>query len=298
MTIANNEYIELMRAGSGFIAALDQSGGSTPKALERYGVGADAYANEDAMFDLIHDMRMRIMTNTAFARPRVLGTILFEGTMNREVAGRPASRYLIEEKGILPFLKIDVGLADEEDGVQLMKPISHLDSRLVHARSLGVFGTKMRSVIKEASPTGIKAISEQQFHYAQSIWKLGMVPIVEPEIDISASDKETCEEMLLENLRAGVAELTDDTRIVFKLTLPEKDNFYSEFNAHPKVLRVAALSGGYSQQESRERLLANEGMIASFSRALTEFLRAQQTETEFSNQLDAAIESISLASRS
>lgn len=296
MNAPNDQQIEQMQSGRGFIAALDQSGGSTPKALERYGVDADEYSNEDEMFDLVHAMRVRIMSNDAFCRPRVLGAILFEGTMHREVAGQPTSRYLWNEKEVLPFLKIDVGLADEANGVQCMKPIGNLVSRLREAKELGVFGTKMRSVIKSASATGIQAVAQQQFDYAQQICDEGMVPIVEPEIDIEASDKKTCEALLREQLVAGLDGLSSDARIVFKLTLPEESNHYQQFTTHEKVLRVAALSGGYSQEESNRRLQVNQGMIASFSRALTENLRQSQSDSEFSRSLDDAIEGISQAS--
>ena len=285
-----------MQSGHGFIAALDQSGGSTPKALAAYGIEADAYGNEVEMFDLIHTMRVRIMSNDAFARPRVLGAILFERTMHSKVDGNWSSEYLWEKKGILPFLKIDVGLADEAQGAQCMKPIENLVDRLREARGLQVFGTKMRSVIKEANSSGIQAVSEQQFNYAQQICDEGLVPIVEPEIDINASDKLACEEILRENLVAGLDGLSDDARIVFKLTLPEQADFYKQFISHAKVLRVAALSGGYTQEESNRRLGLNQGMIASFSRALTQELRESQSEEVFSTTLDAAIESISSAS--
>lgn len=293
----NNEQIELMRNGAGFIAALDQSGGSTPKALERYGIQNDAYDNEDVMFDLVHAMRARIMTNASFARPRVLGAILFEGTMHRDVAGTPSSRYLWEQKGILPFLKVDKGLADENDGVQLMKPFADdLDDRLQEALGLGVFGTKMRSVIKANSQQGIRSVVEQQFNLAKQIIANGLIPIVEPEIDIEADDKAGCELNLRESLRDGLASLEDGTAVVFKLTLPEEAGFYSEFCDNQRVLRVAALSGGYSQEESNTRLTVNPKMIASFSRALTEYLRVSQSDADFTSALDHAIGSIAAAS--
>jgi len=292
----NTEQIQQMKSGPGFIAALDQSGGSTPKALKAYGVDADRYSNDEEMFDLVHNMRVRIMTNDEFCQPRILGAILFEGTMQRHVKGQPTSEYLWSEKHILPFLKIDVGLADEQNGVQCMKPIGNLVARLQEAKGLQVFGTKMRSVIKSPNETGIKAVSEQQFDYAQQICDQGLVPIVEPEIDINSEDKNGCEEILIRNLVAGLDSLSDEARIVFKLTLPEQTNFYERFNSHPKVLRVAALSGGYSQKESNRRLTANRGMIASFSRALTEELREQQSDDQFSNALDSAIAGIATAS--
>ncbi len=292
----NSKQIQQMKTGPGFIAALDQSGGSTPKALKAYGVDADRYSNDEEMFDLVHNMRVRIMTNDEFCQPRILGAILFEGTMQRHVKGQPTSEYLWSEKHILPFLKIDVGLADEQNGVQCMKPIGNLVARLQEAKGLQVFGTKMRSVIKSPNETGIKAVSEQQFDYAQQICDQGLVPIVEPEIDINSEDKNGCEEILIRNLVAGLDSLSDEARIVFKLTLPEQTNFYERFNSHPKVLRVAALSGGYSQKESNRRLTANRGMIASFSRALTEELREQQSDDQFSNALDSAIAGIATAS--
>lgn len=286
-----------MKNGEGFIAALDQSGGSTPKALERYGIQNDAYDSEDTMFDLVHAMRVRIMTNPSFARPRVLGAILFEGTMHRDVEGTPTSRFLKNTKGILPFLKVDKGLADESDGVQLMKPFGDdLDERLVEARDLDVFGTKMRSVIKANSQQGIRSVVEQQFSLAKQIIANGLVPIVEPEIDIAAEDKVGCEVNLRQSLRDGLASLDDGTAVVFKLTLPEEADFYAEFCDNDRVLRVAALSGGYSQEESNTRLADNQNMIASFSRALTEHLRVTQSENEFTSALDHAIGSIAAAS--
>ena len=292
-----NEQIELMKSGEGFIAALDQSGGSTPKALERYGIQSDTYDSDDTMFDLVHAMRVRIMTNSAFARPRVLGAILFEGTMHRDVEGVGSSLYLWDHKGILPFLKVDKGLADESDGVQLMKPFEDdLDDRLAEAQEHGVFGTKMRSVIKGNNQQGIRSVVEQQFNLAKQIISNGLVPIVEPEIDIEAVDKAGCEVHLRQSLRDGLASLDEGTAVVFKLTLPEEAGFYDEFCDNERVLRVAALSGGYSQVESNTRLTANHKMIASFSRALTEHLRVSQSENEFTSVLDHAIGSIAAAS--
>ena len=299
MIALNSEQISLMRAGSGFIAALDQSGGSTPKALERYGIPDEAFDGEDVMFDLVHAMRVRIMTNVAFARPRVLGSILFEGTMQRDVDGITSSRFLWDRKGILPFLKVDKGLADACDGVQLMKPFeSDLVERLEEAKKLGVFGTKMRSLIKSNNHEGISSIVDQQFEYAREIIDAGLVPIVEPEIDIAAEDKTGCETTLRENLRTGLESLKTDTAIVFKLTLPEEAGFYGEFCGHARVLRVAALSGGYSQDESNERLASNPNMIASFSRALTEHIRVAQSDKEFTHTLEQAIQNIADASAS
>lgn len=286
-----------MRNGEGFIAALDQSGGSTPKALDRYGIQNDAYDTEVSMFDLVHGMRVRIMTNSSFARPRVLGAILFEGTMHRDVGGIRSSHYLWQRKGILPFLKVDKGLADTANGVQLMKPFADdLDDRLSEARGLGVFGTKMRSVIKANDQQGIRLVVEQQFELAKQIIDNGLIPIVEPEIDIAADDKVGCERNLRESLRDGLEGLDEGTAVVFKLTLPEEAGFYSEFCEHTRVLRVAALSGGYSQEESNSRLSANHRMIASFSRALTEHLRVTQSDTDFTSVLDQAIGSIAAAS--
>ncbi|MYD42742.1 MAG: fructose bisphosphate aldolase [Gammaproteobacteria bacterium] len=293
----SDQRVDLMRGGSGFIAALDQSGGSTPKALERYGVSNDAYSNDDEMFDVVHEMRVRIMKDEAFNRPRILGAILFEGTMQRDVEDVPTSRYLWQQKGILPFLKVDKGLADESDGVQLMKPFADdLDARLQEARDLEMFGTKMRSVIHSSNSAGIQAIVEQQFDYARQILAAGLVPIVEPEIDIHAADKAECESKLRTELRQGLDTLEPGDAIVFKLTLPETSGFYHEFSDHPSVLRVAALSGGYSQEESNARLTSNSNMIASFSRALTEHLRVQQSNEEFTNALDSAIGGIAAAS--
>ncbi|MCY3885956.1 MAG: fructose bisphosphate aldolase [Gammaproteobacteria bacterium] len=287
----------LMRVGAGFIAALDQSGGSTPKTLERYGIPQSEFSDdEDLMFDLVHAMRVRIMTSSAFSRPRVLGAILFEKTMRDSVDGLKASQYLWQRKSILPFLKIDVGLAEESSGVQLMKPFTDLSNRLNEAKSLDVFGTKMRSVIKYCNRQAIEDIVEQQFDYARTINGHGLVPIVEPEIDINAPDKEECEEVLRINLERHLAALNEEEHVVFKLTLPEQPNFYGDFSRHPRVLRVAALSGGYSQEESIRRLGENKSMIASFSRALTEELRRDMVDTEFSGALERAICGISEAS--
>lgn len=294
----SSEQLTRMRDGQGFIAALDQSGGSTPKTLDHYGVPSSAYSNDDAMFDLIHAMRVRIMSNSSFTSSRILGAILFEGTMLRDVEGLRSSQYLWREKGILPFLKIDLGLSDEEDGVQVMKPIHSLEERLETAKSLDVFGTKMRSVIKSASPTGIEAVVEQQFELARRIVSKGLVPIVEPEVDIKAIDKRECENLLRDALRDGLNTLNEGSQIVFKLTLPEDANFYEEFTSHPRVLRLAALSGGYSREDANRRLAANHAMIASFSRALTENLRVDLTDEAFSVELDEAISTIAQASAS
>lgn len=291
-----SERREMMRSAAGFIAALDQSGGSTPKALANYGVDESAYSSEDEMFELVHAMRVRIMTNKSFSRPRILGAILFEKTMRDDVDGLKASQYLWQRKSILPFLKIDVGLADESDGIQLMKPVENIADRLEEAKALDVFGTKMRSVIKDSNEVSIKQIVEQQFEMAAKILEHGLVPIVEPEVDIASPNKLACEEILREELRAHVAALTGEQVVVFKLTLPEEAGFYDEFVGHPRVLRVAALSGGYTQEESINRLQSNEGMIASFSRALTEELRRPMTDLDFGTALNRAIEGIAAAS--
>ena len=291
------EQLELMRTGAGFIAALDQSGGSTPKALERYGIPAEEFEDdEDKMFELVHAMRVRIMTSSSFARPRILGAILFEKTMRDDVEGLRASQYLWQKKSILPFLKIDVGLADLANGVQMMKPIENIGSRLEEAKELDVFGTKMRSLIKSFDRESIESVVAQQFDISKTILSHGLVPIVEPEIDINADEKTSCEEVLLSSLKRHLTDLSDEEYVVFKLTLPEKPNLYAELGTHPQVLRVAALSGGYSQEESIERLQSNRSMIASFSRALTEELRRDMADLDFSTALDHAIGGISQAS--
>ena len=291
-----SEQLRRMRSGSGFIAALDQSGGSTPKALRLYGVEESAYANEDEMFDVVHAMRTRIVTSERFDSGRILGVILFQNTLDREIGGVPASEYLWRQKGILPFLKVDHGLADEQDGVQMMKPIPDLDARLPAAKAKDVFGTKMRSVIKAANAQGIAAVVAQQFELAGQILRHGLTPIIEPEVDIHAPDKTRCEALLRERLRAGLDALDDDALVMFKLTLPEQANYYAEFCKHPNVLRVVALSGGYSRAVANQKLAANTGMIASFSRALTEGLSVAQDDAAFAATLDASIASIVEAS--
>ena len=291
-----SEQLRRMRSGSGFIAALDQSGGSTPKALRLYGVEESAYANEDEMFDVVHAMRTRIVTSERFDSGRILGVILFQNTLDREIGGVPASEYLWRQKGILPFLKVDHGLADEQDGVQMMKPIPDLDARLPAAKAKDVFGTKMRSVIKAANAQGIAAVVAQQFELAGQILRHGLTPIIEPEVDIHAPDKTRCEALLRERLRAGLDALDDDALVMFKLTLPEQANYYAEFCKHPNVLRVVALSGGYSRAVANQKLAANAGMIASFSRALTEGLSVAQDAAAFAATLDASIASIVEAS--
>ena len=282
----DSEKQDRMKFGTGFIAALDQSGGSTPKVLTNYGVPTDEYEHDEAkMFDLVHDMRVRIMSHQDFGYPRILGAILFEQTMHRNVNGLNSSVYLWQERGVLPFLKIDNGLAAEANGVQLMKPIQDIEPRLETAKSLDVFGTKMRSVIKEPNRSAIYKVVEQQFEYAKTINEHGLIPIVEPEIDIKAEAKKECEQILLDALTVHLMKLSDEHRVIFKLTLPEVDDFYKEFTDHPKVLRLAALSGGYSRSEAVRRLSRNDGMIASFSRALVEGLTRDMSSESFGKEL-------------
>jgi fructose-bisphosphate aldolase class I len=285
-----------MRNGNGFIAALDQSGGSTPKALKLYGIGEDAYSNEAEMFDRIHEMRTRIITSPSFNGDRVLGTILFEQTMDRTIEGMGTADYLWNVKSIVPFLKIDKGLDDEADGVQLMKPIPGLDELLARAWDKGVFGTKERSVIKLANEKGIEAIVAQQFDVARQVLDAGLMPIIEPEVDINSPEKQQAEVLLKQALERHLETLPDDQQVMFKLTLPSEDGFYTDLVQHPKVLRVVALSGGYSRDEANAKLARNPGVIASFSRALTEGLTAQMSDAEFDEVLDAAIKSIYEAS--
>lgn len=292
----NTEQATKMRSGKGFIAALDQSGGSTPKALKLYGIEESEYSGEDQMFDLIHGMRTRIIKSKSFGGDRVLGAILFEGTMDRAIDGTPTAQYLWEKKGVIPFLKVDKGLADEADGVQVMKPMPELDKLLAKAVKAGIFGTKMRSVIKQASASGIKAVVAQQFEVGRQILAAGLVPIIEPEVDIKCPQKAEAEKILKAEILAELAKQPADQPIMLKLTLPEEDGFYSELVSHPSVLRVVALSGGYSRDESNARLSRNKGVIASFSRALTEGLSAKQSESEFDAMLDSTIASIYAAS--
>ena len=289
------EMLEKIREGDGFIAALDQSGGSTPKALKAYGVGEDAYTNEEEMYDRIHEMRTRIITSPAFDE-RIVGAILFENTMDREIEGRGTAEFLWTQKRIVPFLKIDKGLAADENGVQLMKPIGGLDALLARAEKKGVFGTKERSVIKRADRQGIQAIVDQQFEIGRQVVGAGLVPILEPEVDINAPDKRQAETMLRDALLAGLEKLPQDHVVMLKLTLPDEDGFYSSLADHPRVLKVVALSGGYSRDEANEKLARNPGIIASFSRALSEGLRADQSDDEFNAALDEAIGSIYAAS--
>jgi fructose-bisphosphate aldolase class I len=281
----------------GFIAALDQSGGSTPKALKLYGIEEDAYSGDEAMYDLIHEMRSRIITSASFNGDRVLGAILFEMTMDREVEGKGTAEYLWTEKQVVPFLKVDKGLEDEVDGTQLMKPMPELDALCQRAVAKGVFGTKMRSVIKVANPAGVAANVAQQFEFGRQILGNGLVPIIEPEVDINSPSKVEAEALLKAAILDELDGIPDGQQIMLKLTLPETDGFYAELVAHPKVLRVVALSGGYSREEANARLARNEGMIASFSRALTEGLSAQQSDDEFDAALDGSVGSIFEASR-
>ena len=292
----NQEQVEKVRNGQGFIAALDQSGGSTPKALKLYGVEESEYDGEAEMFDRIHEMRSRIITSPSFTGERVLGAILFEQTMDRQVEGKDTGDYLWSVKGVVPFLKVDKGLADEAEGVQLMKPIDGLDDLLDRGVAKGMFGTKMRSVIKVADQAGIDAIVAQQFEVGNQILAKGLVPILEPEVDIHSASKAEAEGMLKAAILAQLEAHPADQPLMFKLTLPETDGFYDELVAHPKVIRVVALSGGYSRDEANERLSRNPGVIASFSRALTEGLSAQQSDTDFDSTLDATIKGIYEAS--
>lgn len=282
--------------GQGFIAALDQSGGSTPKVLGNFGIGADRYSNDTEMFDLMHGMRERIVSSPAFTGERVIGAILFEMTMDRDFQGRPSAEYLWEDKGVVPFLKIDHGLADEVGKMQMMNPIAGLDSTLARAKEKGVFGTKERSVIHAADKAGIDAIVAQQFEIGAQVLSHDMVPILEPEVTISISDKPQAEEMLRDAILAGLDGVPEGQQVMFKLSLPDEANLYAEIAQHPKVLSLVALSGGYSQEEANRRLALNSGMIASFSRALAEGLTDDMAEDAFNSHLDATIQSIRDAS--
>jgi len=290
------KQLEKVKTAPGFIAALDQSGGSTPKALGLYGVGEDAWSDEAGMFDVVHQMRTRIMTSPSFGGDRILGAILFEGTMDREVEGQPTASYLWNVKNVAPFLKVDKGLADEEGGVQLMQPMPDLPALLEKAKANGIFGTKMRSVIKQANQAGVDAIVAQQFKIGKQIVAAGLVPIIEPEVDIHCPDKAEAEDLLHSAIMAQLNSLGSDELVMLKLTLPEKDNLYADCIAHPNVVRVVALSGGYSRDEANNRLTRNNGMVASFSRALSEGLSAQQSKEEFDAMLDASIGAIAAAS--
>jgi fructose-bisphosphate aldolase class I len=281
----------------GFIAALDQSGGSTPKALALYGVKPDAWTDEEGMYRVVHEMRTRIITSPAFTGERVMGAILFENTMDREILGKPTADYLWEVKKVVPFLKIDKGLADEQDGVQVMKPMPALDALLKKAVSKNIFGTKMRSVIKQANAAGINAVVKQQFEVGKQIIAAGLVPIIEPEVDIHCPQKAQAEALLKTAMLAELNKLTPDQVVMLKLTLPDQDDFYKECVAHPNVLKVVALSGGYSRNDANAKLARNHGVVASFSRALSEGLTAQQTDAEFNAMLNSAVESIYQASK-
>jgi len=294
--MSKQDQANRMRTGKGFVAALDQSGGSTPKALRLYGIGEDRYSNEAGMFDLIHQMRTRIVQSPAFTGERILGAILFEQTMERDIAGKPSAQYLWQERGVVPFLKVDKGLDEEKDGVRLMKPMPGLKDLLVRANATGIFGTKMRSVIDAANPGGIAAVVGQQFEVAGEILDAGLVPIVEPEVTISIPDKHEAEDLLLAEITRHLDALPADRQVMLKLTLPETANLYRPLVEHDRVMRVVALSGGYSRDEANARLAENAGMIASFSRALTEGLSDDQTDEEFNKVLQASVDSIYAAS--
>lgn len=294
---AFDQQLEKIKTQDGFIAALDQSGGSTPKALRLYGVTEDAYANDEEMFSVVHQMRTRITTSPSFDGNRILGAILFENTLDRDIDGVSAADYLWSKKNVVPFLKVDKGLAEESEGVQLMKPMPELDALLSKAKSKGVFGTKMRSVIKSANANGISKIVAQQFEVGLQIVEAGLVPIIEPEVDINSPDKAESESLLKTELLKHLDSLNAGQKVMLKLTLPETANFYAECINHPNILKVVALSGGYTREESNRRVSENNGMIASFSRALTEGLSAQQSDDEFNQALDASIESIFQASK-
>lgn len=294
--MSNADQLQKIRTAPGFIAALDQSGGSTPKALGLYGVTPDAWSNDEEMFTVVHNMRTRIMTSPSFGGDRILGAILFENTMDRQVEGQSTASYLWEVKNVVPFLKVDKGLADVVDGAQLMNPMPDLDKLLEKAKAAGIFGTKMRSVIKEANESGVNAVVKQQFEIGRQIVAAGLVPIIEPEVDIHCPDKAAAEDMLLAAIMKELNSLNEDEVVMLKLTLPEKDGLYAECVAHPNVARVVALSGGYSRDEANDRLSRQIGMVASFSRALSEGLSAQQSADEFDATLDASIASIAAAS--
>ena len=296
MSIAQDQ-LEKVRSQDGFIAALDQSGGSTPKALRLYGVGEDAYSGDNEMFDVVHAMRSRIATSPSFNGDRILGAILFENTLDRDIGGMNSARYLWQEKNVAPFLKVDKGLAPVEDGVQVMHPIPNLDELLDKANARNVFGTKMRSVIQSASAAGIERVVSQQFEIGRRIVAAGLMPIIEPEVDIHAPDKREAEDLLRDQLLAHLDNLPADEKVMFKLTLPEQPGLYQPCLEHPNLLRLVALSGGYSREEANRRLADNSGMVASFSRALTEGLNAQQSDEAFDAMLDASIQSIFDASR-
>jgi len=290
------QYMKKIQENDGFIAALDQSGGSTPKALRLYGVGESEYSNDREMFDKIHEMRSRIVTSPSFSGDRILGAILFEKTMNLEISGKGSAQYLWQEKQVVPFLKVDKGLDEENNGVLLMKPNPGLEELLRQAIKKEVFGTKMRSVIKNANENGVAAIVKQQFEIAKMIIAAKLVPIIEPEVDIHCETKAEAETMLLEHLMDHIEQLSPDQKVLLKLTIPNENNLFTHCINHPNVIRVFALSGGYSRDEANSRLSLNKGMVASFSRALTEGLSAKQSDEEFNLMLDSSIESIYRAS--
>ncbi len=292
MANVNKEQLNLMHSGKGFIAALDQSGGSTPKALLQYGVQENQYSNEEEMYTIVHEMRTRIIKSPSFDSTHILGAILFENTMDRKIDGQWTADYLWEKKHIIPFLKVDKGLAELANGVQLMKPISNLNELLDRAVERNIFGTKMRSVIKEANPEGIREIVKQQFEVGKQIFDKGLIPIIEPEIDIYSSDKEKSEEILKEEIKKQLDLLDKDVKVMLKLSIPTLPNFYSDLMSDSHVVRVVALSGGYSREEANEKLAENHGLIASFSRALSEGLTADQSDADFNNQIGKSIQEI------
>ncbi|UJL47652.1 fructose bisphosphate aldolase [Virgibacillus sp. NKC19-16] len=287
-----DEQLDFIKNGKGFIAALDQSGGSTPKALALYGIPEDSYSTEEEMFDLVHKMRTRIITSPAFSSDSILGAILFEQTMDNKIEGLFSADYLWEKEGIVPFLKVDKGLAEEAEGVQLMKPNPGLDALLKRANERNIFGTKMRSVIKEANPEGIKKVVDQQFETGKQILAAGLVPIIEPEVDINSKDKEKSEEILKDEMVKQLDKLSENENVMIKISIPTVDNFYKELIEHPRVIRVVALSGGYPLEEANEKLAANQGLIASFSRALSEPLNANQSDEEFNALLKDSVKKI------
>lgn len=287
----NQEQFDKVKNGKGFIAALDQSGGSTPKALKAYGIMEDSYSGEDEMFDLVHDMRTRIITSPSFNADQILGAILFEQTMDRKIEGKYTAEYLAD-KGIVPFLKVDKGLADEANGVQLMKPMPDLDSLLERANERGVFGTKMRSNVLEPNDQGIKEVVDQQFEVGKQIIAAGLIPIIEPEVNIHSDNKEQSEEILKNEIAKQLDQLSDDQDVMLKLSIPTVANLYKPLIDHPRVIRVVALSGGYSRDEANEKLRENEGLIASFSRALSSDLNANQSDEEFNKALKDAVDTI------
>lgn len=285
----NEKQLDIMKNKKGFIAALDQSGGSTPKALKAYGINEDGYKNEDEMFTLVHDMRTRIIKSPAFNSDKILGAILFEQTMDREIDGKYTADYLWEEKGVVPFLKVDKGLEELENGVQLMKPIDNLDETLKRANERHIFGTKMRSVIQEANTTGIKEVIDQQFEVGQKIFDAGLIPILEPEVDINSPTKAEAEAIMKEEILKHLDELKGDTLVMLKVTIPTEDDFYRELIDHERVVRVVALSGGYSRDDANKKLTKNPGLIASFSRALVENALYSQSEEEFNEEMEKSV---------